>query len=233
MSLNIKRIIPFIILVTLIVIVYLTNVHHELTLEWLRTEQQSLFAYVQGHPILSPFIFLGIYILSVCLVIPDSTILTLLGGLVFPLPLAIAYSVIAETVGATLFFMIFQWVFGITFIKRERPILKKVRKNFRKHHVSYLLFLRLSHVIPFWTTNVCAAYFHINYRTFIWTTFVGVLPLSAIMAEAGHSLAAVFAKNGPLHIEDVFTTPIKIALFTLGLIALSPLVYKKITGRKK
>ncbi|NGX37542.1 MAG: hypothetical protein K1000chlam2_00698 [Chlamydiae bacterium] len=233
MSRNIKRIIPFVILIALIIVVYLSNVHHKFTLDWLRNEQQTFYAYVQDHPILSSLIFLGIYIASVCLVIPDSTILTLLGGLVFPLPLAIAYSVISETVGATFFFMIFQGIFGERLIKKEKPVLKKVRKKFSKYHVSYLLFLRLSHVIPFWTTNICAAYFRVNYRSFIWTCFVGVLPLSIIMADAGHSLSEVFAKSGPIHISDIFTIPIKIALLAIGLLALSPIVYKKIVERKK
>jgi uncharacterized membrane protein YdjX (TVP38/TMEM64 family) len=94
------------------------------------------------------------------------------------------------------------------------------------------MFLRLSHVFPFWLTNVCAAYFDIRLRTFIWTCFVGVIPLSVILADAGRSLQMLFAKNRYLSISDIFTPEIKLAFIVAGLIALAPIIYQKIRGRK-
>lgn len=230
---KIRQLLPFAILVILIVIVYLTNIHHSLTLENIRNQEQRLHEYVHQHPFLSPLIFIGFYILSVCLVIPDSTILSLLGGLIFPLPLAIFYTVLSETVGATLFFSIFQNVFGKTIIQKERPFINRLRKGFRHHSESYLLFLRLSHIVPFWLTNFSAAYFRVPFWTFVWTTFVGVIPLSYILSDAGHSLSRLFQMPGPITIGDAFTTPMKIALLILGLMALLPIFYKKWIKRKK
>ena len=230
---NIKRLIPFAILIVLIVLVYVTNLHQVFTLDWLREKERMLFNYVQNYPFLAPLIYIGFYIVSVCLIIPDSTILTLLGGLVFPLPLAISYAVISETVGAAIFFWIFQSTFGSTFLTKERPFIAKLRRGFRRNSKSYLLFLRLSHVVPFWITNVSAAYFKVNYWTFVWTTFVGVIPLSAILADAGNSLSELFMKDQTLKISDIFTTEIKITLLILGILALCPIVYKKFIQRKK
>jgi len=224
---KIKHFIPFLILIVLIAVVYFSNIHHEFTLDNLRHYQQKLLEFVQRHPFLSPLIFVSFYIISVCLIIPDSTILTLLGGLVFPLPLAVLYAVFSETVGATIFFAIFHGIFGESLIQRERPFLNKMRKNFVKHNVSYLLFLRLSHILPFWLTNVCAAYFKVRYRTFIWTTLVGVIPLSYLLAEAGHSLSKIFATERSVTLADVFTTPMKTTLFLLGILALFPILYKR------
>jgi len=230
---KVRQLLPFIILIILMVVVYLTNIHHSLTLENLRMQQERLHSFVHENPFLSPLIFIGFYIVSVCLVLPDSTILTLLGGLVFPLPLAVFYSVFSETIGAILFFGIFHKAFGKSFIERERPFFRKMRKGFRHHGVSYLLFLRLSHIIPFWLTNVGAAYFRIPFWTFAWTTFVGVIPLSAILSEAGHSLSNLFKTQSVVTVSDLFTMPMKIALLSLGILALIPTIYKKWIKRKK
>lgn len=108
-----------------------------------------------------------------------------------------------------------------------------MRKKFTEHDISYLLFLRFSHVLPFWLTNVCAAYFKISFKTFVWTCFVGVIPLSVILADAGHSLSVLFAENRYLTITDIFTPEIKFALLALGLLALLPIVYQNIRHRKK
>ncbi len=233
MSKNTKRLIPFVILVILILLVYVTNLHQEFTLDRMRHEHQRLTEFVQAHPTLSPLIFIGFYVASVCLVIPDSTILTLIGGLLFPFPLAIICTVFAETLGATIFFAIFQGVFGTSLIQRERPFLNKMRKQFKRHTVSYLLFLRLSHVFPFWLTNVCSAYFKVRYWTFIWTCLLGVLPLAYILTKAGQSLSDIFANGQPLALSDVFTPQMKFALIIIGLLALAPIVYKHFFKRNK
>lgn len=231
MKKNIRHLVPFIVLLVLILIVYVTNLHKELSLNFIRKEQASLLGFVHAHPVLAPIIFIGIYIFSVCLVIPDSTLLSLIGGLIFPLPLAVTYIVVAETIGGTIFFLILREMFKN--VRTERPFIKKLRIKFYKHEVSYLMFLRLSHVFPFWLTNVCAAYFNIRLKTFVWTCFFGVIPLSVILADAGHSLSVLFAHNKYLSIADIFTPEIKIALLALGLIALVPIIYQNLRDRKK
>lgn len=226
-----KHLIPFAALVILILVVYVSNLHQLLSLGHIREYQHNLLTFVSAHPILSPLIFILFYILSVCLVIPDSTILSLVGGLVFPLPLAILYIIAAETIGGTLFFAIMHNVF--IDIRHEKPFFKKMRKKFNQHQISYLLFLRFSHVLPFWLTNVCAAYFNVSYKTFIWTCLIGVIPLTAILAEAGHSLSVLFKKNEFLTLADIFTPEIKFALLVLGLFALLPIVYQNFRNKKK
>ncbi|NGX26395.1 MAG: hypothetical protein K940chlam6_00313 [Chlamydiae bacterium] len=233
MSKNLKKLFPFAILILLILVVYLTNIHQIFTLDWLQREEIQMSAYARNHPFLAPLIYIGIYVLSVCLVIPDSTILTLLGGMIFPRPEGLILAVFSETVGATIFFSIFHSLFGTSLMKRERPFLSKLRRGFKRHSISYLLFLRISHVVPFWLTNVASAYFKINHWTFVWTTFVGVIPLTFIVANAGHSLSKTFAENKAITLSDIFTTPVNLALLILGILALCPIVYKKWISKKK
>lgn len=193
MGKHLGRIIPVVLLITFILVIYLTDLHNFLTLDNLKKEQSRLIDFVAKNPFTSPLLYMGIYILSVIFVIPDSTILTILGGMVFPLPLAFLYALFSEVTGALIFFAIFHGAFGKTFIAREKPLIHKTRKELEKHPATYLLFVRLSHVIPFWFINLSAAYFRVRYWTFIWTCIIGVVPLTYLLAEAGHTISDVFA----------------------------------------
>lgn len=229
---HLKNILPVAILALLIFGVYLSNVDKHLTLHWLREEGSKLSQFVQEHSFSSPLFFILIYIVSVLLIIPDSIILTLLGGLVFPFPLALFYCLFSEAVGATLFFAIFRSLFKFSFFKEKFPFIANYYKNFRKNEVSYLLFLRISHIFPFWITNLIASYFRVPFWTFIWTSFVGTVPLTFILIDAGRSLSKLFEENTMLTISDIFTLQIKIALIALSLLSLVPLLYRKFIRKK-
>jgi uncharacterized membrane protein YdjX (TVP38/TMEM64 family) len=231
------HILPFLILILIILIVYLTDFHKILSLQNLKKEQLRLFSFVLSHPLISPLIFISVYTISVSLVIPDSTILNLLGGMVFPVPLAIIYTCLSETLGALIFFTILRYLFNTPFKIKERPFFQKMRQKFLSHPSIYLLFLRLSHIIPFWLINASASYYKVRYWTFIWTCFVGVFPLAFLLAEAGHTISRVFAKPGIPLLGDIFTYKMKILLVLISLISFIPIAYKyiytKIKKRKK
>jgi len=50
MNHHLKRLIPFAILVVLSIVVYLTNLHQELSLEKIQEHHDRLLTYVQSHP---------------------------------------------------------------------------------------------------------------------------------------------------------------------------------------
>jgi uncharacterized membrane protein YdjX (TVP38/TMEM64 family) len=217
---------PFVIILVLILIFYLTGLYHQLNFETIKQEHEKWKLFVIEHPVLSAFYFLGAYIVSVVLVIPDSTILTLLSGFLFPLPLAIIYVCIAETVGATLFFLATRLAYAGTVKKREGYFLHQLQKKIQKNQVFYLLFLRLSHLLPFWLVNFSAGIFHVKTKTFIWTTFLGLIPLTYVIADSGSSLSTYFETHKHFSWQGIFTTKLKLCLIALGCLALLPLVKK-------
>lgn len=226
---NKKQLLPLGLLLFVILIVYLTNIHEELSLSKLREKHVALQGFLHAHPYLSPFLFIAIYSISVCL-IPDSTLLTLFAGMSFPWPLALLYCSSSETLGALLFFSITRGL-GQTLDKHEYLFLRRMRLSFKKNGASYLLFLRISHILPFWLINFSAAYFNVRLLTFIWTTFVGVLPLTYLLIRAGSDLEKAIALDAPFRISSLFTTQTKLALLLLGLTALCPILYKKWTRK--
>lgn len=238
--------IPAVIILLLILIFYLTEGMHLFSFERIREEYFKWRAFVHESPVQSAAYFIGIYILSVLLVIPDSTFLTLLGGLLFPMPLAIIYACVAETLGATLFF----WAAKLAFIevlgkpkerflsklqkflgKPKKHLFSKLQTKFHAHPANYLLFFRLSHLLPFWVINACAGIFRAKTRTFIWTTAIGVLPLTFFLVDAAKSLSKYLETHTSLQWNEIFTLQLKISLISLGFIALLPVLYQKF--RKK
>lgn len=220
--------IPLLLIVALILTLYFTKIYQKFSLDWLKEEHVYLKNFVDEHPFLSPLIFIVFHIISVVLIIPDSTILTLLAGYLFPLPLAILYVNLAETAGAYLFFLAVKDALP----PAKKTVLKKIGEKFRLYAASYLLFLRFSHILPFWLINSLAAYFKVNTKTFLWTTFVGILPLTIVLVDAGHGFSKIFAENKPLTLSNIFNIEFDIVLALFALLALVPVLYKWWKKRK-
>jgi uncharacterized membrane protein YdjX (TVP38/TMEM64 family) len=226
-------IIPFALILLCILAFYLGNVYHIFTFDTIQYEHLKWSNFAHAHPILSALYFMGIYIATVMLVIPASTFLTVLGGFLFPMPLAIAYACISETIGATLFFLASRLATEETLGEKRQGVLAKMQKELYSHQACYLLFLRFSHLLPFWLVNFGAGVFHLRTRTFIWTTLIGVIPLTFFLVEGGESLSKYFETHTHFTLKEIFTTQLKISLLGLGLIALLPIAYQKYRSRHK
>jgi uncharacterized membrane protein YdjX (TVP38/TMEM64 family) len=224
---NLKRYLPVALFAILLIILYLSGAHRYLNMHTIRAEHIKLQHFVSLHPLLSSIIFLVAYIVSVYLVIPDSIILSILGGFLFPLPVSFLYIASAETLGALLFFLTVKNFFPETMRTTKKSFFFKVKKEFHDHSVSYLLFLRFSHVFPFWLVNILAACFHIPTWRFIWTTCIGVLPFAYIFATGGRELSR-FLQTPGAHLSHLFfNTEVQLSLIGMALLALTPVAFTK------
>jgi len=179
----------------------------------LKAQHLKVTAFVSAHPVFSPLIFIGIYIISVLLIIPDSTILSLLGGFLFPMSLSI--------------FLAVRYAFADAVRKIKNMTLAKISRKLQEHDVSYLLFLRLSHIFPFWLINIFAACFQIRTWQFVWTTFVGVLPLAIVFTQGGAGLSKFLKTDEVFTVHALFNTEIKLTLLGLAIVALIPVILEK------
>jgi uncharacterized membrane protein YdjX (TVP38/TMEM64 family) len=222
-----KRYLPLLILVILMLATYLSGAYQYLTYENLKSHHRLLQIYVLAHPIAAPLIFMGIYFLATALSIPGALFLTLAGGFLFAFPLSTLYVVIPATLGATVVFLSARTAIGDLLKKRAGPLLAKMEKGFKKNAVNYLLFLRLVPLFPFWLVNLAPAFFGISLITFMWTTCVGILPGSIVFTQIGSGLEAIFETPGPFSLHSLFNMKIKIALICLGLFCLIPIFLKR------
>ncbi len=288
MSRKLFSLLPLALIALLILGIYLSGSYHLLSFDALQQEHVKLKTYAENHPSLTALYYVGIYVASVVLILPDSIFLSILAGFLFPFPLAVGYVVFSETLGATLFFLATKIASVETLGKERKNLLDirrtarfgefggsssgpavmdrdagcvpdtpkersiadgllewpskftkpggasyKIHEKFHSEQACYLLFFRLSHLLPYWIINMGAGIFHARTWTFIWTTLIGVFPLSFLLVEAGTSLSTYFQTHTHFTLREIFTTQLKLTLLGLGCIALLPVLYKNFVRKKR
>lgn len=225
---KLKRFLPLIVILIGMAAIYFTGAYHHLSFDALKAYHLTLKAYIDAHPILVPFLYILAYIVLTALSVPGAIFLTLLGGYLFPQPWSTIYVVFSATCGATLIFLAAKTALGDSLRKKAGPFLKKMEKGFQDNAASYMLFLRFVPLFPFWLVNLAPALFGVPLVTFIWTTLVGIIPGSFVFTLAGGGLEKIFETNQEFSIGAIFNTQLKIALTLLGILALLPIVIKKL-----
>jgi len=175
---------------------------------------------------LSIIIYSLTYIVIVALSIPIATFLTVFSGVVFGTVLGTIATVISASIGACFIFLTVKHSFGDTLLKKDIPIktLKKIQDNIKTNEVYYLLFARIVPIFPFALVNIAPATIGVKSWTYFWTTFIGIIPGTAIYTYLGHNAGQI------TNIDDLFSPQILITLALLGGLSLIPVFIKKHKG---
>lgn len=125
-----------------------------LTLEFFKSQQAAIDAYVEASPLQSGLIFFLVYVAVTGLSLPGAALMTLVGGAIFGLLWATVIISFASSIGATLAFLVSRyllrdWVQG-KFSDKLRPINDGVAKE----GAFYLFALRLVPAFPFFVINL-------------------------------------------------------------------------------
>jgi uncharacterized membrane protein YdjX (TVP38/TMEM64 family) len=221
-----------------------------LKLETLLASREALSGLIGRNLILSLGLFVLAYAAVVAASIPGATLFTLSGGLLFGGWIGGAAAVVGATAGAALLFLAARSSLGAFLTERAGPKINRFRAGFQKDAVSYLLFLRLVSVFPFWLVNLALAVTGVKLWTFVWTTFFGIMPATLAFALAGAGLGSIadqkqksyeacLASSGAgacslgISPQDLVTRETLIAITALGLMALIPVVLKRLRGAQK
>lgn len=200
-------------------------------------------AFVAAHPAASILGFVALYAALVAISAPGATIMTLAAGALFGPWVGAPVAALAATLGACVLFLAARSSLGASLAARAGPALSRVMAGFRKDAVSYMLFLRLSPLFPFWLVNLAAALAGAPFGTFVWTTALGVLPAAGVFAYAGASLdalaetslagraACLAAGHAPcplsLPLSAIFSPRMAGLLVAFSLLALAPVVARR------
>lgn len=222
-----KRVLPLLILLALMGVAYVSRVHEYFSLDTLREHRENLLLFVETYPIRAPLLYTLIYAVSTALSIPGAVFLTLSGGFLFPQPFATLYAVTGATLGAVAVFLIAKTAIGDTLRQRAGPRMKKMEQGLHDNAASYLLFLRLVPIFPFWMVNLAPAFFGASLSTYTWTTFLGIIPGAFAFSQAGAGLGAILDSGEKFSVASVLNRDVKIALVALGIVALIPIVLKR------
>lgn len=225
------RLLPVVLLALAAAAFFASGLHRYLTFEALRVHRGGLLAWVDAHVFMAAIAFVAVYAAGIVLLPPSGTLMTVTGGFVFGAVSGTSLVVVGATAGATALFLVARFALGDWLRERAGAGIQRMRAGFRENELSYMLVLRLVPLFPFWLVNLAPAFLGVRLRTFIVGTFLGIIPGTAVFAVFGAGLGGILDANQDLSVAGVLTPEIVGALLGLALLALAPVVYKKIKAR--
>ncbi|WP_046862275.1 TVP38/TMEM64 family protein [Microvirga massiliensis] len=241
------RILPALVLVLGFVAFFASGAHRYLSLAAIVEHRDRLRGLVASHGLSTILVYMSVYVTAVALSVPGAVFLTILGGFLFGWLLGGALASLSATLGATALFLIARTSIGDALLRRAGPRVQALAAGFREDALSYLLFLRLLPIVPFWITNLASAFFGVPLRIYVLATQIGLIPATFAFAIAGSGLDSVIAAHREardsclaaaradceigLSVESLLTPEIVISLVVLSFLALAPVLAKRLARR--
>jgi uncharacterized membrane protein YdjX (TVP38/TMEM64 family) len=230
------RLLPLAAIIIFSGVAYFAVGDETISLHGLVRHRMAIFGFVSSHRVLALLTYIGIYVLTVAVSVPGAAFLTVAGGFLFGPVGGAAAAVVGATVGATLIFLVARTALGEPLLRMAGSRANQLAKSFREDAFSYLLFLRLVPVFPFFIVNLVPALAGVRLGPFIAATALGVIPAAVVFALAGTGLDSVIMAQKAAYDEcvasgrlgcrmvfdtsDVFTPQLIVALIALGLLVL-------------
>ncbi len=196
----------------------------------LREHRQSLIGFVAANGVWAAVLFISLYAVATTVSLPGGAILTIAGGFLFGLLSGTIYVIVGATLGATGLFLAARTALGDPLRARAGPSLQRMEQGFGENALSYLLFLRLIPVFPFWLVNLVPAFLGVPLRTYVIGTAIGIIPGCFVYASVGNGLGAVFDAGETPDLGIIFRPEIIIPIVGLAVLALIPIAYKRFKG---
>jgi uncharacterized membrane protein YdjX (TVP38/TMEM64 family) len=227
-----RRWLPLGIIVLGIILVFAFDLDRFASLQHLREHHQRLAEFVATHYVQAWTGYLLLYVLFAALSLPGAAWLTIAAGLLFGAVAGTVVVVIAATIGASLLFLATKTSLGDYLHTHAGPWLAKVERGFADNQWSYLLMMRLFPVIPFFVANLIPAFLGVPLPVFIITTFVGIIPATAVFATIGAGLGSVLDTSADLSLRSLVTPQVEAALVGLAVLVAMPIAVKFLRRRR-
>lgn len=225
-----------------VIAVVVSGLHRYLSFSTLLEYQDALDDLVEHHRILAAFLFVFFYVAVVAFSIPGGVVLTVTGGFLFGGLFGSFLTIISATLGVASLYAIAATSVGPVLRRHLGKQLTRIDDGFRDGAWSYLLFLRLVPIFPFWVVNLAAACLQVPLVPLLVTTFVGMLPATLAFSFAGASFGELVAAQADalaacraggkqdcgleFEASHVLTPQLFVALVGLGIVALIPVAMK-------
>ncbi len=213
------KLVLIVLIILLIAGFFILDLHHYVTLENLKTQQQRFLTLNQQNPFLTKACFFIAYVAVAALSLPGATIMTLAAGALFGLTTGSIMVSFASTIGATLAMLVARYLFRDAIQTKYAERLEAVNKGIEKEGGFYLFTLRLIPVFPFFVVNLVMGLTRLKTSVFALVSQIGMLPATVIYVNAGYQLAAIDS------VKEILSLPIIISLALLGIF---PLMAKKL-----
>ena len=209
-----------------------------LSFQTLSDNREALITWRDSNYLIAALTFIGVYIAVVGFSIPGGVFLTLGGGFLFGVVFGTIFTVVAATIGAAAIFLAAKTGLGNALqAKLENNgegRMAKMQAGLKENEISYLFLMRLVPAVPFWFANLAPAFLGVSLRNYLFTTFFGIMPGSAVYVWVGSGLGEVFAQGGTPNLGIIFEWQILGPILALSALSTLPIILKKFrsTGAK-
>ncbi|MCB1521952.1 MAG: TVP38/TMEM64 family protein [Hyphomicrobiaceae bacterium] len=246
-----RRWAPLAAIAALMASAYAFGLHEYLSFKTIGLNYEALRAFIADNIVVAVLAYIALYIAVVALSLPGGLVMTLSGGLLFGWLVGAAATVVGATIGATIIFLVAKTSFGEGIAAKAGPWIGRLRAGFQENALSYLLFLRLVPLFPFFVVNLAPALLGVPLSTYVLGTVIGIIPGTTAFSVLGAGLgSAVEAQNAIYNAciagkvgaaadactytidTKALVTPELLAAFALlGVVALIPVALKKWSSR--
>ncbi len=236
------KLIPLFVLLAAAALAFAFGWHRALSLEALIARRAELDGFVKSNFPAALLAYLAVYIAAVATSLPGAVFLTIAGGVLFGWLVGGIAAAFGATAGATLIFLLARNALHDFVRRRLGARLSALLDGFRADAFSYLLFLRLVPIFPFFLVNIAPALAGVRLPVFVAATAIGILPGTCAFALFGAGIDSVVAGQQDSYqaclaagrsdcrlrfdLGVVLTPQLIAALCALGVAALIPVAVK-------
>ena len=193
-----------------------------LQIDMIKRHRAELLAFAEAHRATALAIAFLVYVGATAFSVPGGLVLSLTIGFLFGRWIGTLLVVLAATLGATILFVAARYLFADAARKRLGTFGEKINAGFTENAFSYMLFLRLVPVFPFFLVNLAPAFTSIPVRTYVLATFIGIIPGAFVFVNLGETLGRIESLRGLVAPEVLG------GLGLLALFALLPVAVRKL-----
>ncbi len=226
--LMLRRLLPVAILLAGLAIFLLLGLERYFSYDLLYRHQATLTEWVAKHAFISAAAFVLAYTIVVAFSLPIAIVVTPVAGFLFGTWMGAGLSVIGATLGSVAVFLAARTAFRDLFRARAGAALARFEAGFRRDDFSYLLFLRLVPVFPFWLINIVPALLGMRLDRYVLATMIGIVPAAIVYASVGAGLGVVIGRGERPDLGIIFEWRILLPLLGLAVLSLLPVVYSRL-----
>ncbi len=215
----------WLLLIMSMVVAWYTWLNEYLTFDNLRENMIILNSFVEDHYFSSVIIFIAA-VMTTGFFVPAAIPMILVGGFLFGIFWGTIYVNLGFTAGATLAFLFSRYVIGNWIQHRYESQLKSFNDEISRHGRNYLITLRMIPLFPFFSVNYFAGVTKMPLARYVWSTAIGMLPISVAYSFAGREIGLIETPN------DIMSAKFLIVLLLLVLFALQPVIHHHLVRPK-